>query len=121
MKTDKIWMATLNLLLICLITYRLAVFSDDGSGNSFLYQLFWIACTGMFFTSSLLLAKLLKLQNLCKYSLVAFLTFLGCFSSSLLGLMSIFGLTVLIPYFVFVGVLLIVVIVKSIFEIKNNP
>src|SRR5215213_2606490 len=98
MTRDRFWSLTLFLLSGSLLTGRLAIFTNGGNGNHGWFLLFWLFCTSLFCTSGFLLAKSLQLQKLFIILLVTFLTFLGFVSSSPIGLMSLLGLPVLIPF-----------------------
>jgi hypothetical protein len=112
MTVDGLWTLILLLLVAGFFTGRLAIFTNGGNGNAPWYLLFWLFCTGLFFTSGLLVAKSLRLQKLFTFSLVLFLTLLGFVSSSPIGLMSLYSLTVLFSFAVFVIILLLVVKAK---------
>jgi hypothetical protein len=114
MTIDRLWTLTLLLLVASLVTGRFAIFTNGGNGNLGWYLLLWLFCTSLFCTSGLLLAKLLRLQKVFTILLVAFLTLLGFVSSSVIGLMSLLGLPVLIPFSAFVVILLIVVKAKAV-------
>lgn len=116
MTIDKLWTITLSLLIASFITGRFAIFTNGGNGNLGWYLLLWLFCTILFCTSGLLLARLLRLQKIYTVLLVAFLTLLGFVSSSVIGLMSLLGLPVLIPFSAFVIILLIVVKAKEAFK-----
>jgi hypothetical protein len=113
MTKNKIWNLSLLLLIACFVTGRYAIFTNGGNGNGRWYLLFWLFCTSLFLTSGWLLAKSLQLQYPFNIALIVFLTFLGFISSSVVGLMGFLGLPVLVPYSVFVVILLFVVKVKA--------
>ena len=109
MTAEKLWKSTVLLPVACLITGRFAIFTNGGNGNIVWYLLFWLFGTGLFFTSGLLLAKTFQLQNRFTFVLVVFLTLFGFVGSSPIGLMTLIGLPVLLPFAVFVIVLLLII------------
>jgi len=86
----------------------LAIFIIGKIGNPVLILLFWLLCTTLFCVSSLFTVKFYAIEKaIDKILIVSFLTFIGFFCASSIGLMTILGLPVLVPFFVFIIVLLI--------------
>jgi hypothetical protein len=112
MTKNKIWNLSLLLLSACFVTGRFAIFTNGGNGNGKWYLMFWLFCTSLFLTSGWLLAKSLQLRNNFMSLLIVFMTLTGFVSSSPIGLMSLLGLPVLIPFSIFVIILLLVVKAK---------
>ena len=113
MTIDRLWRLSLFFLFGSFISGRFAIFTNGGNGNGRWYLLFWFLCTNLFLASGWMLAKSLQLPEKFTILLVGFLTFVGFVSSSPLGLMTLLGLPVLIPFGVFVVILLLIVKAKT--------
>jgi hypothetical protein len=109
MTIDRLWNLTLIFLISGFIIGRFAIFTNSGRGNKIWFLLFWLFCTSLFFTSGWLLAKSLQIRKAFTVLLVAFLTIIGFVSSNVIGLMTLLGLPILIPFSMFVIILLLVV------------
>lgn len=109
MTVDKLWKLSFLLLFASFTCGRFAIFTNGGNGNANWYLSFWFFSTNLFFTSGLLLAKYLRFQKPFTLLLTTFFTVLGLISSSPLGLMTLLGLPILVPFGVFVIIELLVV------------
>ncbi len=101
------------LFLASLTFFYFALLATGENGNAGWYLLFWLFCTGLFITSSLLLSKLLRLRKLATSLLLIIFTLFGLYSSSPIGLMG-FGLPVLFLFGLFGAILLIVARIKGV-------
>jgi hypothetical protein len=109
MTLKRLWKSALFLLIGSLTCGYLGIFNIiPDQFNPPTFFLFWILCTSLFCISSLLTIQFFGWDKLIdKVLLISFLTFIGFFSSSPIGLMTVCGLPVLAPFFVLFILLLI--------------